>query len=480
MSFTGLTSYVVERERVDARIDDALAQEVAEFRELARNGTDPATGQPFRSVDRMLEQSLRRNVPSSGESMLGIVDGEVRWVPGTEVDIEPENDADFVQAVAQVDASDPVRAQSFDSAELGVLRYVALPVGPLSTDTSTGVYVVAFDRDAEMAVVIDSHRRYVLVAAGSLVLVGVVGWTVAGQLLRPIRLLRETAERSTDTGLSERIPVEGNDDVTDLARTFNRMLDRLEAAFEAHRSVLDDAGHELRTPLTIVRGHLEVMDPSDPADVAETRTLILDEMDRMQRLVDDLVMLAKADRQDFVQRHRVDVGQLTDEIFDKVWPLRDDRTWRVDHRADDVQAELDAQRIMQAMLQLASNAVQYSGPGDEVAVGSAAGNGTVRLWVRDTGIGIHPADVDRIFERFARGGDIRRTEGSGLGLAIVRAIAEAHGGRVTVFSEPGTGSTFEIEVPRGRPAEEPTDERTVGSDRPVDGGRNERDLDRRG
>lgn len=464
MAVTGLTSYVVERERADARIDHGLEQEVAEFRELARNGADPDTGLPFAAVDPLLEESLRRNVPSAGESLIGILDGEVQWLPpiSVDVDLDPQEDERFVRTVAAVDASVPVRARTFESEDLGSLRYVAVPVGPFPTDPSTGVYVVTISRDAELAAINDSYRTYALVAAASLVLIGAVGWIVAGQLLRPIRLLREATERITDTDLSERIPAEGRDDVSDLTRTVNRMLDRLEAAFEAHRSVLDDAGHELRTPLTIIRGHLEVMDVSDPVDVAEARALILDEMDRMQRLVEDLVTLAKADRLDFIQPGPVDVGRLTDDVFDKARQLGE-RAWRVDARADDVWARMDEQRVTQAMLQLSANAVQFTAPGDEIAVGSAERDGVIRLWVRDTGQGIDPADVERIFERFARAGDGRGEDGSGLGLAIVKAIVEAHGGRVSLASAPGAGSTFVAELPSIGP--------TVGAQEPTDGGR---------
>src|SRR5690625_1224927 len=158
MAVTGIVSYVVERERVDARIDDGLAQEVAEFRELAANGTDPATGEPFDSVDRLLYESLRRNVPSAGESMLGIVDGEERWLPSYDVDVEPETDDSFVRTVAAIDADAPVRARTFDSATLGSLRYVAVPVGPLAEGGSTGVYVVTISREAELAEVTDSYQ----------------------------------------------------------------------------------------------------------------------------------------------------------------------------------------------------------------------------------------------------------------------------------------------------------------------------------
>lgn len=125
--------------------------------------------------------------------------------------------------------------------------------------------------------ILDGARQYALIALGSLLLVGLVGWLVAGQLLHP---LREAAERISHTDLSLRIPVSGRDDVSELTRTVNAMLDRLESGFEAQQRFLDDVGHELRTPVTVVRGHLEVLNVNDPREVAEVRAIVLDEMDR--------------------------------------------------------------------------------------------------------------------------------------------------------------------------------------------------------
>jgi signal transduction histidine kinase len=211
------------------------------------------------------------------------------------------------------------------------------------------------------------------------------------------------------------------------------------------RQFLDDAGHELRTPITIVRGHLELMDATDSSDVAETRTLALDELDRMQRLVDDLVVLAKAQRPDFVRPEPVEVDRLIDDVMDKARPLGD-RDWQIDARVD-VMLELDGQRITQALLQLISNAIRFTAPGQTIAIGGRIDDGTLQLWVRDTGSGIAPDEAEKIFERFGRAAIGRGGEGSGLGLAIVRAIAEAHHGRIVLYSTPGHGATFVIEIP---------------------------------
>jgi signal transduction histidine kinase len=444
MVIAGLTSHVIQQQRVDSRIDAALALEVAEFRNLAATGVDPRTGEPFTSVEALFFVSLERNIPDRHEGVIAMIDGRVELVPSEDVaPLRLEDDERFVELVRQVRPDARVRVETADT-DLGRLHYVVVPVH-VEGDPAVGMYAMAYSRSLEQAVVVDSARTYAMVSLVALGVVGAVGWVVAGRLLLPIRLLNETAQRISETDLSARISASGNDDVSELARTVNAMLDRLEAAFAMQREFLDDAGHELRTPITIVRGHLELMEAGDAVDVAETRALALDELDRMQRLVDDLVLLAKTRRPDFVQPAHVELDRLTDEVFDKARPLGD-RDWRVDARAQ-ATVELDAQRVTQAWLQLIANAVKFTEPGQTVAVGSRIGGGVVELWVRDTGPGVSPDDTERIFERFVRAETGRGVDGSGLGLAIVRAIAEAHGGRVRVDSTPGRGATFRMEFP---------------------------------
>jgi len=234
------------------------------------------------------------------------------------------------------------------------------------------------------------------------------------------------------------------------------MLDRLEEAFSTQRRFVDDASHELRTPITIVRGHLELMG-DDPDERREVVRLVTDELDRMARIVEDLLVLAQAQRPDFLRVEDVSLAELTSDIDAKVRALGD-RDWRLDEIGEGI-IRVDPQRITQAMVQLASNAVRHSSSGDTIVLGSSltddGGRRTVRLWVRDFGPGIAPEDQERIFERFARAGSPRaHRPGAGLGLAIVRAIAEAHRGTVHLDSALGRGSTFTLILP--------VDERSTG------------------
>ncbi|MBX9245110.1 HAMP domain-containing histidine kinase [Actinotalea ferrariae] len=467
MTVAGGTAYLLQRDRVDELVDETLAQEVAELRTLAAEGVDPSTGAPFTEVSRLLYVAIQRAVPSRDEGLVAVVDGEVAWVSSASVPVRPERLPALVASAvaAQDDAS--VRLRTLGTATTSY-RYATAPVR-VAGDPAEGVLLIAVDRGAQHAELTRTYRTYALVALGSLVVLAVVGWVVAGRLLAPIRALRDTAQRISDTDLSGRIPVTGDDDLSDLARTANAMLDRLELAFTSQRRLLDDAGHELRTPLTIVRGHLEVMDPADPGEVAETRTLVLDEVDRMHLLVDDLVTLATADRPDFVQLAPVDVGRLTDDLLDKARGLGR-LEWRVDARAD-VVALVDERRLTQAVLQLAANATKFAPAGStarlatRVVAGGAGAAGprrdTLRVTVADEGPGVPEADRERVFERFARGVAGRGVEGSGLGLPIVAAIAAAHGGTVAVGpTRPGAeppGATFVLDLPL-RPGPTTTDE----------------------
>jgi two-component system, OmpR family, sensor kinase len=223
------------------------------------------------------------------------------------------------------------------------------------------------------------------------------------------------------------------------------MLDRLEGSFTSQRTFLDDAGHELRTPLTVLRTHLELLTPDDPREVEETRTLLLDEVDRMSRLVEDMTLLAKSNRPDFLRLDAVDVEQLTRTAFAKATALGP-RDWLLDEVARGT-AQLDQQRVTQAVLQLADNAVKHTDLDATIRVGSRVEAGILRIWVRDSGAGVPTQDRELIFERFGRsqvrGGD----EGFGLGLSIVKAIAESHGGSAMVVDVIPHGAEFLLTLP---------------------------------
>ena len=428
----------------DHRMEEALRFEVDEFAGHTATGVNPRTGQPFRTVDEVIGEAIAYNVARPNEKFLGYVDGvyrtQSRQEPGT-----PEVLADDPAFAALVAGVDVPRTGTYESPAAGEVHYLAIPV-TLVGDPARGVIVAAYLADAERAAANTAAQLMLVVGGVTVLAAGAAAWLVAGRILRPLRDVAETARTITDTDLSRRIPAaEDPDELGDLVRTVNAMLDRVESGVAAQRRFVDDAGHELRTPITIVRGHLEVLDPNDPEDVQATVTLVDDELGRMNRMVSDLLLLARSEQPSFLHVEPIDVGALTVEIVEKVEQLGD-RDWVLETAAQ-VDARLDPQRITQAVVALADNACRHTGPGDRIALGSQLTGGRLRFWVADTGPGVDAADRERIFERFSRGSTARRTEGAGLGLSIVRAIAVAHGGQVLLDSVPGRGATFTVEIP---------------------------------
>jgi two-component system OmpR family sensor kinase len=442
MAFSTLLSVLAIRQllivRTADRVDAALNQEVEEFRTLV-GGRDPATGDPFRGrLNLIFDTYFRRNVPGAGETLIAYIDGrrydDSSSASGGTFPIE-EHDAEW----AALQRSERGTIET----SMGTIRYLAVPIN--GARGLRGVFVVAASLSSERREVDEAVRLAALVLLSVLLIASTLAWVVAGRVLAPLRLLADTARSITETDLTRRIPATGRDEIADLSRTFNAMLDRLEAAFASQRAFVSDASHELRTPITIVRGHLELMS-DDPAERRETVALVTDELDRMSRFVDDLLVLAKAERDDFLRVAEVELGALTDELLEKAQALGQ-RDWRLESRGEAL-IVADRQRLTQAMMGLAQNAVQHTDEDEPIWLGTAANHREVRLWVRDEGPGIAADDQARIFDRFARTSDSRRrSEGAGLGLAIVRAIAEAHGGRVGLSSRRGAGATFTLVLP---------------------------------
>jgi two-component system OmpR family sensor kinase len=217
----------------------------------------------------------------------------------------------------------------------------------------------------------------------------------------------------------------------------------------SQRQFLDDVAHELRTPLTIARGHLEVSGRSAEGH-EETVALVMDELDRMTRYVEDLLLLAKAEQQQFLRLGPADVGELVSSLVPRAKALGA-RRWVIDEapRAGLVAMVADAGKIDQAMLNLVTNAVQHTVDGDEIGIGARVDGERLQLWVRDTGPGVPANTRDHIFDRAARGASSRvsRPDGAGIGLSIVTAVVRAHRGTVVVTDTPGGGATFTIDIP---------------------------------
>lgn len=334
----------------------------------------------------------------------------------------------------------------------GNILYQAEPIRPnselsSSVETARGedIFVVAYLTTGERDEVNEAVQTVTQVSLSVLAIASLLAWLAAGKVLAPLRLLSQTARSISDANLTERIPVRGSGDIAELAITFNDMMDRLEATFNSQRQLLNDVGHELRTPMTIIRGHLELIG-STSDEQQETLDIVLDELDRMSRFINELMLLAKAERPDFLTPATIDLTLFTEELLTKITTLGD-RHWRLDALGTG-QFVGDRQRLTEAIVNLAQNAIHHTDPSDTIMLGSALRQGRIYLWVKDTGEGIDPADQQRIFERFVRGHSRHpHPEGTGLGLAIVQAIAIAHNGDVTLTSHPGQGATFTLVLP---------------------------------
>jgi signal transduction histidine kinase len=437
----GALVYALESARIEDQVRGQVEQEVEEFRNL-QQGTDPDTGRPFTSVEALIDLFLRRNVPDDDEALVGFWDGRARV--SSESPHPPYTTSPELRT-AVGDRLETGGTQRLDSA----FGEVVVTVVPVSNAQTSGALVVLNFMQDEYGELDQVLRTYLIVSALLLLIVtGVAAWQ-AGRLLAPLRTLREAAQEISESDLSRRITETGNDDITALTRTFNQMLERLDSAFTGQRRFLDDAGHELKTPLTVLQGHLELLDTADPAEVEATKELLLDEVDRMSRLVHELIMLAKTDRPDFFRFEPVDLAPYLDTLLEKCRALGR-RDWVLDESAD-ATAELDEQRITQALLQLAQNAVKHTDEGDQIGLGARVDpDRGVRLWVRDSGRGVADEAKQHIFDRFSRDRVRDDDEGFGLGLSIVAAIARAHGGASRVDDAPGGGAVFTLTLPLTR------------------------------
>ena len=302
-------------------------------------------------------------------------------------------------------------------------------------------------------------RAFVLAGAVVLILALLASYLAGARVSAPLRRMAQVAARVDAGDLGPRMQISSRrvDEVRVLAEAFNRMLDRLSEAFASQREFVADASHELRTPLTVIRGQLEVLaaqeNPSRE-DVTRVEHLVQAEIMRVSRLVDDLLVLAQAERTDFLRTETVDVRSFVTDLWDGV-SLTADRRFELGTIADGT-LRADPDRLAQALRNLARNAIEHTADhGGLVRLDvTPLGPDRIRFLVVDDGPGIPVAERERVFERFHRTdtGRTRSAGGAGLGLAIVRAIAEAHRGSVRVRDPlDGLGAAIELVLPGFEP-----------------------------
>lgn len=293
----------------------------------------------------------------------------------------------------------------------------------------------------------------VVIVLGAVALAAAIGWFLATKAMRPVdRITQAALTIGHSANLSQRLPEpQQRDEIGRLAAAFNEMLGELERALAAQRDFLADASHELRTPLAAVRANIETLlryGDANPGERAHTLRVIVREIDRMGRLITDLLTLARADAGQPLMRRRVALDRLLLGVYQQAMPLANGVQLGIGE-LEQVEADVDPDRIRQLMLNLVDNAFRYTPSGGSVTMDLVRRDGWVVFRVRDTGQGIPAEQLPRIFERFYRVDRprSRSTGGTGLGLAICRWVAEAHGGRIEVESREGVGSIFTVLLP---------------------------------
>jgi signal transduction histidine kinase len=314
-------------------------------------------------------------------------------------------------------------------------------------------------REWQNQLVDDASQELLLKGLGALFAIGLIGiagaYAVAGRALRPLHHVTATAQRLGEETLDQRIRYSGADDeVAELAATFDAMLDRLAEAFESQKRFVANASHELRTPLAVMRTEIDVTLSDDEADVAEYRRMarvVRNASERANGLVDALLVLARSEAQSGRRLVRKVPADLATSVYNALSAVRPE----ADRLKLDVTTDLESAPVVgdPSLLDrlagnLIENAIRYNHLLGKLWVRTTTSGDQVKLVVGNTGFEVEPADVPGLFEPFRRGGWERTgSRGSGLGLSIVRAVCDAHGGTVSAIAQPGGGLEVTVSLP---------------------------------
>ena len=343
------------------------------------------------------------------------------------------------------------------ASEIGTDGVMSLAYPAVGEGDLLGVVYLSQAMDDVTAVLHDLRGRWLLATGIALILSGALGLFLSGAIARPVRRLTEAAGAVAQGELDRQVPVRSRDELGRLSQVFNEMTTRLHAARQMQTDFVANVSHELRTPLTAVKGTVETL-RDGAVDDPEVRDRFLatveSETDRLIRLVNDLLLLSRADSEALNLRPaEVDLGALLRQTVEKLRPAAQMRGVEIDLRVEDdcPAARADRDRIEQVLLNLLDNAIKYSLPGGSVTAGARSDPAGHRVVVEiaDRGVGIPVADLPFIGRRFYRADRARsRTRGgSGLGLAIARALVEAHGGDLWLESQESEGTVASFTLP---------------------------------
>ncbi len=443
-------------------VDQELRGEMGEFARALHGAASPAdvashasayvTGQPFGAASTLLFATLPgTSVVTNQPELFGLRtdDGETR--------LEQRSEATLAASLLRA----PAGISTLPAPDVGDLRL-------LRETVRAGGVAVHLGVGEPLAIVARSQNgvvgAFALAGALALALALAASLLVGARVSSPLRRMAAIAARVDGGDLRPRMPLSESgpaDETRVLAESFNHMLDRLTAAFEAQRSFIGDASHELRTPLTVIRGQLEVLaaerSPSSE-DVVRVERLVTAEVARMSRLADDLLLLTQAEQGEFLRLEEVDLPDFIEDLWAGVSATAE-RRFELGPVPSGVLLA-DSDRLTQTLRNLIENAINHTSPPSGLVRLDVQdlGAGRLRFELADDGPGIPSEQRARVFDRFHRtdASRSRTAGGTGLGLAIVKAIAEAHGGRVSVRESAGGGALFVLDLggfsARRRPA----------------------------
>jgi signal transduction histidine kinase len=329
------------------------------------------------------------------------------------------------------------------------------PVRIYSTPIIVGRHAVGAVQVGQSLSVVENTLQQVLflLTAGTvaaLVLAALVGAFLAWTALQPIEKINQAATRIVGAqDLKQRLPTSNtNDEIDRLTATINNMLERLDNFFQAQVRLSADVSHELRTPLTVIRGNIDLLRrgaANNPDELNEALSVVDGELDRMSRIVADLLLLSQADAGLSLRMQPVELDTIILDIYRQAQVVANGVNVQLGHE-DLAVVQGDPDRLKQLLINLVTNALKHTPAGGCVTISLYREPEWVRITVADTGRGIAPSVLPHIFERFYRGKEVDQ-KGTGLGLSIAQWIAQAHGGQITVTSELGKGSVFTLWLP---------------------------------
>lgn len=300
------------------------------------------------------------------------------------------------------------------------------------------------------------QRIFVTTMTFLIVLAAGVGWFMARRAVSEVEAITRTAQKISGGTLEERVPVKARgDEIDQLAITFNRMLDRIQALLTEIKEMSDNMAHDLRSPITRIRGIAEVTLTSGktPGEYEGMAASTIEECDRLLDMINTMLMISKTESGvDKISGRDVDLTGIIRQACELFEPTAEDKKVNLSYDVPDGTHLIGDTPMIQRMLSnLLDNGIKYTPSGGKVNIAVSESKAQVVVTVKDTGVGISPTDLPRIFERFYRCDQSRSQAGIGLGLSLARAIARAHGGDITVISTPNQGSTFTVTLPKSLP-----------------------------